>query len=338
MAHAALMKNLAIIGGGSWGTALSIVLAPRFDRVRLWVYEQDLAERMCTSGANDVYLPGFQLPANVGVVNDLSAALDGAEIVLSVMPSHLARALYQQMLPHLTPAMHIVSATKGLETGTLLRVSEVIQKVLEPQFAPRIAVISGPTVAREVARGDPTALVVASADRELAETMQAAFAGPTFRLYTSSDPVGVEIGGAVKNVVAIGAGVCHGLGLGHNAVAALITRGLAEITRLAMAMGGQPKTLAGLAGLGDLVLTCTGDLSRNRHVGMELANGRRLAEIVDSMKMVAEGIKTTAATVDLARRHSVEMPIAHQMHAMLELGRPPREAIRQLMERSLKGE
>jgi len=314
------------------------VLAPRFDCVRLWVYEQELADRMCATGINDVYLPGFQLSKNVGILNDLGSTIDGAGIVLSVVPSHLVRALYQQMLPHLTPAMHLVSATKGLETGTLLRVSEVIRKVLEPHFAPRIAVISGPTFAREVARGDPTALVVASADRELAETVQAAFAGPTFRLYTSSDPVGVEIGGAVKNVVAIGAGVCHGLGLGHNAVAALITRGLAEITRLAMAMGGQPKTLAGLAGLGDLVLTCTGDLSRNRHVGLELASGRKLPEIVDSMKMVAEGIKTTAATVDLARRHSVEMPIAQQMHAMLELGRPPQEAIRQLMERSLKGE
>lgn len=332
------MKNLAIIGGGSWGTALSTVLAPRFDRIRLWVYEQDLAERMCSTGVNDVYLPGFQLPPNVGILNDLAAALEGAETVLGVMPSHLARPLYKQMLPHLTPAMSIVSATKGLETGTLLRVSEVIQQVLGPHFAPRIAVISGPTFAREVARGDPTALVVASADRELAETIQSTFSGPTFRLYTSSDPVGVEIGAAVKNVVAIGAGVCHGLGLGHNAVAALITRGLAEISRLAMAVGGQPKTLAGLAGLGDLVLTCTGDLSRNRHVGLELAKGRKLSEIVQSMKMVAEGVKTTAATVDLARHHSVEMPIAQQMHAMLELGRPPKEAIRQLMERTLKGE
>ena len=332
------MKNLAIIGGGSWGTALAIVLAPRFDRVRLWVYEQDLAERMCVSGVNDIYLPGFQLPANVGVLNDLASALDGAGIVLSVVPSHIVRAVYQQMLPHLVPEMHIVSATKGLETGTMLRVSEVIRNVVEPRFAPRIAVISGPTFAREVARGDPTALVVACTDRELAETIQSAFAGPTFRLYTSSDPVGVEIGGAVKNVVAIGAGVCHGLGLGHNAVAALITRGLAEITRLTVAIGGQPKTLAGLAGLGDLVLTCTGDLSRNRHVGLELAKGRKPPEIVESMKMVAEGIKTTGATVDLARRHSVEMPIAQQMHAMLELGRDPKEAIRQLMERSLKGE
>jgi glycerol-3-phosphate dehydrogenase (NAD(P)+) len=332
------MTNLAIVGGGSWGTALSIVLAPRFERVRLWVYEADLAGRMCTSRENDVYLPGFQLPSNISVYDDLSSALDGAEIILSVVPSHLARPLYKQMAPHLTPAMHLVSATKGLETGTLMRVSEVIHQVLGPHFAPRVAVISGPTFAREVARGDPTALVVASADRELAETVQSAFSGPTFRLYTSSDPVGVEIGGAVKNVVAIGAGVCHGLGLGHNAVAALITRGLAEISRLAMAMGGQPKTLAGLAGLGDLVLTCTGDLSRNRHVGLELAKGRKLDEVVESMKMVAEGIKTTSATVDLARRHSVEMPIAQQMHAMLQLGRSPREAIRQLMERALKGE
>ncbi len=338
MAHPPLMKNLAIVGGGSWGTALAIVLAPRFESVRLWVYEPDLAARMCLSRENDVYLSGFQLPANISVHNDLSSTLESAEILLSVTPSHLARSLYKQMAPLLTPAMHLVSATKGLETGTLLRVSEVIEQVLAPHFAARVAVISGPTFAREVARGDPTALVVASTDRELAETVQTAFSGPTFRLYTSADPVGVEIGGAIKNVVAIGAGVCHGLGLGHNAIAALITRGLAEISRLAMAMGGQPKTLAGLAGLGDLVLTCTGDLSRNRHVGLELAKGRKLEDIVESMKMVAEGIKTTAAAVDLARRHSVEMPIAQQMHAMLQLGRPPRDAIRQLMERSLKGE
>jgi glycerol-3-phosphate dehydrogenase (NAD(P)+) len=332
------VKNLAIIGGGSWGTALAVVLAPRFEHVRLWVYEQDLALRMRSSRENDVYLPGFQLPANIDVHHDLASALETAEIVLGVMPSHLAHPLYREMAPHLSPAVHLVSATKGLETGTLLRVTEVIRQVIEPYFAPRVAVISGPTFAREVARGDPTALVVASTDAGLAATVQSAFSGPTFRLYTSGDPVGVEVGGAVKNVVAIGAGVCHGLGLGHNAVAALITRGLAEISRLALAMGGQPKTLAGLAGLGDLVLTCTGDLSRNRHVGLELAKGRKLEEIVDSMKMVAEGIKTTIATVDLARQYSVEMPIAQQMHAMLQLGRSPHEAIRQLMERTLKGE
>ena len=332
------MKNLAVIGGGSWGTALAIVLAPRFSRVSFWLYEKDLAARMQITRDNDVYLPGAAIPGNVEIHADLTACLDGADIVLGVMPSHVARSVYQQALPCLRPSMALVSATKGLENGTLLRISEVIIEVIRPKFIPRVAVISGPTFARDVARGDPTALVVASIDQTLAGTIQNAFSGPTFRLYTSSDPTGVEIGGAVKNVVAIGAGVCHGLGLGSNAMAALITRGLAEITRLAVALGGQAGTLAGLAGLGDLVLTCTGDLSRNRKVGMELAKGRKLEEIVGSMQMIAEGIKTTNATVDLARRHHVEMPIAEQMHAMLHEGRLPQEAIRLLMERALKPE
>jgi glycerol-3-phosphate dehydrogenase (NAD(P)+) len=332
------LKNLSIIGAGSWGTALAVVLAPRFQRVRLWVYEADLAARMASSRENDLFLPGQPIPANVETTTDLAAALDSADIVLSVMPSHLARGMYQRMLPLLQESMLFVSATKGLENGTLLRVSEVIRDVLQARFAPRIAVISGPTFAREVARGEPTALVVASEDQLVAETVQAAFSGPTFRLYTSSDPVGVEIGGSIKNVVAIGSGVLNGMGLGHNATAALITRGLAEMTRLAVAMGGKPLTLAGLAGLGDLVLTCTGDLSRNRAVGVELARGRKLDEIVHSMKMVAEGIKTTNAAVDLARRHAVEMPISDQMFQMLHFGITPREAIQRLMERSLKGE
>jgi glycerol-3-phosphate dehydrogenase (NAD(P)+) len=332
------MSELAIIGAGSWGTALAIVLAPRFRRIRLWVYETDLARRMCVTRINDLYLPGFELPANVTVETEFTAALPGAEIVLSVMPSHLVRAIYRQMLPCLDPAMMFVSATKGLENGTLLRASEVIADCVSSRFSPRVAAISGPTFAREVARGDPTLLVVASADQPLAARVQALFSGPTFRLYTSGDPVGVEIGGAVKNVVAIGAGVCHGLGLGSNTQAALITRGLAEMTRLAIAMGGQPQTLAGLAGLGDLVLTCTGELSRNRTVGLELARGRKLEEIVGSMKMVAEGIKTTNATVDLARRYQVEMPISSHMFDMLNAGLAPREAVRRLMERSLKGE
>jgi len=330
--------DLSIIGAGSWGTALAIVLASRFPRVRLWVYEKDLAERMRTTRVNDLYLPDFHLPANVAVETEFGAALSGAAIVLSVMPSHLVGTIYSQMLPYLDPSMVFVSATKGLENGTLRRASEVIRACVSASFEPRIAVISGPTFAREVARGDPTALVVASTDQSLASGVQARFSGPTFRLYTSPDPAGVEIGGAVKNVVAIGAGVCHGLGLGSNTQAALITRGLAEMTRLAMALGGRPQTLAGLAGLGDLVLTCTGELSRNRTVGLELARGRKLEEIVSSMKMVAEGIKTTHATVDLARRHSVEMPISTQMSEMLNFGLPPREAVRRLMERTLKGE
>jgi glycerol-3-phosphate dehydrogenase (NAD(P)+) len=332
------LKNLAIIGGGSWGTALAVVLAPRFERVRLWVYESDLCQRLTASRENDVYLPGAPIPLNVQPTSDLSEALDGAQIVLSVMPSHLVRRVYGQMLEHLHPSMLFVSASKGLENETLLRVSEVIRDVVRPRFDPRVAVISGPTFAREVARGEPTALVVASGDNVLNETVQAAFSGRSFRLYTSSDPVGVEVGGSIKNVVAIGSGVLHGLGLGHNVTAALITRGLAEMTRLAVAMGGKPLTLAGLAGLGDLVLTCTGELSRNRTVGVELARGRKLDDIVQSMKMVAEGIKTTNAAVDLARRCNVEMPISDQMFQMLHFGVSPRDALQRLMERSLKGE
>ena len=332
------MKRLAIVGGGSWGTALSIVLSPRFDEVRLWVYEQDLAERMSASRDNDVYLPGFPLAANVTVVTDFASALDGVGIVLGVMPSHRARGVYERMAPLLDESMLLVSATKGLETGSLLRISEVIEQVLSTRFKPKVSVLSGPTFAKEVARGEPTAVVVASADGESATLVQNAFSGANFRIYTNSDPIGVEIGGAVKNVVALGAGVCHGLGFGSNALAALITRGLAEITRLALAVGAQARTLSGLAGLGDLLLTCTGTLSRNRTVGLELAAGKSLSEIVGSMKMVAEGIETTKATVDLARRHQVEMPIAEQMYAMLYGARAPREAIRQLMERSLKGE
>jgi glycerol-3-phosphate dehydrogenase (NAD(P)+) len=332
------VKNLAIIGAGSWGTALAIVLAPRFPRVRLWVYEKDLGARMGETRENDLYLPGVRLPAQVEVTSELAMALDGAEIVLSVMPSHLVRGIYRQMLPFLNESMVFVSATKGLENGTLLRMSEVIREVLQARFAPRVAILSGPTFAREVARFDPTALVVASDDCKLAASIQAACSGPTFRLYANLDPIGVETGASIKNVVAIGGGVLHGLGLGHNPLAALITRGLAEMTRLAVALGGRAQTLAGLAGLGDLVLTCTGDLSRNRTVGVELARGRNLAEITASMRMVAEGIKTTNAAVDLARRHAVEMPIAEQMFQMLHFGVSPREAIQRLMERSLKEE
>ncbi len=332
------MSRLAIIGAGSWGAALSIALAPRFSQVRLWVYEKDLAERMRESRVNDLYLPSARIADNVEPVTDLAAALEGAEIVLSVMPSHLVRSLYSEMLPSLSEEMIFVSATKGLENGSLLRMTEVIRRVVGKRFEPKVAVISGPTFAAEVARLEPSALVAASEDAGVAARVQQSFAGPMFRLYTSSDPVGVEIGGAIKNVVALGAGVLNGLGLGQNVTAALITRGLAEMTRLSIAMGGHPRTMSGLAGLGDLVLTCTGQLSRNRSVGIALAQGRKLDEIVGSMNMVAEGVKTTAAAVDLARRHAVEMPIAEQMFQILHFDLPPREAMQRLMERSLKGE
>ncbi len=274
--------RLAILGGGSWGTALAIVLAPRFESVRLWVFETDLAARMATRRENDVYLPGLRLPVNVEITSDISDALADADFVLGVVPSKFARGMWQSALPYLNGQSIFVSATKGLEAGTLLRMSEVLVDVAKPRFEPRAAVLSGPTFAREIAQGDPAAVVIASTDSDAAVRVQKAFSGPTLRLYVNSDPVGVELGGALKNVVAIAAGVVEGLGLGHNTMAALITRGLAEITRLAVAMGGHPQTLAGLAGLGDLVLTCTGDLSRNRHVGMELARGRTLAEITAS--------------------------------------------------------
>ena len=330
--------TLAIIGGGSWGTALSIVLAPRFERLRLWVFESDLAARLRATRENDVYLPGMRVPDHVEIATELGAALGGAEIVLCVIPSRHARGLYTRMLPHLEPSMIFASAAKGLEGGTLLRMSEVLAEAVRPRFAPRIAVLSGPTFAREVARGEPTALVVASTDSETASRVQAAFSGPTFRLYTNADPIGVEIGGALKNVIAIAAGVVQGLGLGSNTMAALITRGLAEITRLAVVMGGQPKTLAGLAGLGDLVLTCEGELSRNRRVGAGLARGQSLAEITGSTPMIAEGVESCAAAVALGAKFGVDLPIIQQMHAVLHQSKDPREAIRDLMERSLKGE
>ncbi len=330
--------SIAIVGAGSWGTALAIVLAPRAERIRLWAHEADLVERMRASRENDVFLPGFPLPANVDPTNDLGAALAGAGTVLGVMPSRFARPLYRAMLPHLDPAMRFVSATKGLEHATLLRMSEVARAVIAEKFAPRIAVLSGPTFAREVARGEPTAVVISSEDQELAGGIQRDFSGPSMRLYTNDDPTGVEIGAALKNTIAIGAGICQGLGLGNNSIAALITRGLAEITRLAVAMGGRPRTLSGLAGLGDLVLTCTGELSRNRRVGIELAKGRKLEDITSSMTMIAEGVETTPAAVALARKFEVDLPITEQMDSILSGARTPRDAIRELMERTLKNE
>ena len=334
------MKKIAIIGGGSWGTALAIVLAcsRRAHRLSLWVHDPEVCESLRARRVNEVYLPGFELPREVEVLGDLAQALREADIVLGVTPSAHARAMYTKMLPHLDPRMVFVSATKGLESKTLERATEVIAQVVSVKFTPRVAALSGPSFAREVAHGDPTAVVVASADHELAASLQDEFSGPTFRLYTNDDVTGVELGGAVKNVIAIAAGVCQGLGLGHNTTAALITRGLAEMTRLACALGGRRETLAGLAGMGDLVLTCTGALSRNRTVGVELGKGRKLEEVLSSMRMVAEGVGTTAATVELARKVRVEMPITEQMYAVLYQDRAPRDAIRELMERRLKHE
>jgi len=336
------MSRIAIIGAGAWGTGLAIVLGrKKTHAVRIWANETDVCESITKSHVNERFLPGFTLPESVQATNDLANALEGADVVVSVMPSQHCRSLFVRMAPSLRPETIFVSCTKGLENGSLLRMTEVIADVLETRrkFAPRVGALSGPSFAKEVARGDPTAVTVASSDSELARVVQDAFNDSRFRVYTNDDVIGVELGGALKNIIAIAAGVCAGLGLGHNSAAALITRGLAEIARLTVACGGRLDTMAGLAGLGDLVLTCTGDLSRNRSVGVELGQGRRLPDIIAGMHgTVAEGVFTTKAAVGLARKKGVEMPITEQMYAILEDRKSPQQAIDELMTRAAKPE
>jgi len=334
------VRTITVIGGGSWGTALAITLARSTTphHVRLWALEKELVEQMVATRENHVFLPGFRLPREIQLTHDLAQAARGADILLSVVPTQFLRRVWEQILPHLAPETLILSAAKGLERDSLARPSEVIAAVIGSRFEPRLAALSGPSFAREVAAGLPTAIVIASADASLARDLQGELAGPGLRLYTNNDVAGTEIGGAVKNIIAIAAGVADGLGLGTNARAALITRGLAEISRLALACGGQRETLAGLAGLGDLVLTCTGGLSRNRTVGLELAKGRTLDHIIQSMRMVAEGVETTRVTRALARKLGVEMPIVEQMHRILFEGQEPRAGVRALLERALRDE
>jgi glycerol-3-phosphate dehydrogenase (NAD(P)+) len=333
------MSKIAIIGAGAWGTALSIVLGRKQrHEVCLWAYEKEVRESIAGGRTNAAFLPGQTIPESVAVTGSLEAALKQAKIVVSAMPSQHCRRLFGEMKPHLGREMLVVSATKGLEQETLSRMTEVIGTVAG-EIGCAVGALSGPSFASEVARGDPTAITIASKDEALTATVQREFGDSAFRVYTSDDVVGVELGGALKNVIAIAAGTCDGLGLGHNSVAALITRGLTEITRLATACGGRAETMAGLAGLGDLVLTCTGGLSRNRSVGVELGRGRKLPEIISSMHgMVAEGVFTTDAAVQLAREHQVEMPITDQMHAVLSEGKSPTEAIQELMARTSKRE
>src|SRR4029077_6199524 len=335
-----IVKKIAIIGGGSWGTALAIALArsSRPHRLALWAHSADIVELLRSKHVNQVYLPGFELPAEIEVIGAMKEALAGADIVLGVMPAAHAREVYRAIRPHLETHSVFVSATKGLEPATHARISEVIADEMRHDSAPRIALLSGPSFAVEVAAGDPTAVVLASADAALATEVQEEFSGPRFRLYTNDDVIGTEIAGAVKNVIAIAAGVCTGLGLGSNAMAALVTRGLAEMTRLAVALGGRRDTLGGLAGVGDLILTSTGALSRNRSVGIELGKGRELGEILGATRMVAEGVGSAAATLELAHRAGIEMPITEQVHAVLTAGRATRDSIRELMERRQKQE
>ncbi len=332
------MKKVAIIGGGSWGTALALVLSQKSPQVRLWVYEAELVDSINRDHRNNLYMPECELPSAIQATHSLAEALAESEMVVMVVPSRHFRKVSEELKPYLRPETIVVSATKGIENQTLCRMSQILEEVLCDQSRCNIAAISGPSFAKEVARGNPTAIVVASHDKKTAEFVQSELSSATLRLYTSSDMVGVELGGAVKNVIAIAAGVCAGLGYGSNSLAALITRGLAEMTRLVVACGGKPLTLAGLSGIGDLVLTCTGDLSRNRSIGIQLGQGRKLDEIVTGMRTVAEGIPTTQATLALAKKHHVEMPIIEQMDAVLNRGKVARQAIRELMERPLKQE
>ncbi len=333
-----MSETVAVIGAGSWGTTLANLLAKKGHRVRLWSYEDDVTEAIRTEGRNTVYLPDVDLSEKLHGTSDMAEAVDGAGVVLSVSPSQHVRKVMSRAADGIDPAALLVSASKGIETTTLDTMADVLEDTLPDLTAREFCFLSGPSFAVEVSGEHPTAVTVASRDSEAAERAQALFQTDYFRVYTSHDVTGVELGGALKNVMALAAGMVAGLGFGHNTMAALITRGLVELTRLAVAMGASERTLAGLSGMGDLILTCTGDLSRNRTVGVQLGKGKTLDEILSSMRMVAEGVETTRATHELAQREGIEMPITAQVHAVLFEGHPPADAVRELMMRDPKPE
>ncbi len=325
------MSRITILGAGAWGTALALSLARRGGhRICLWSHSSALAEQLSDTGENLPYLPGFTVPVDIQITSDLPSAIFEADILLCVTPSQHLRGVISHIAPLLTRNQIIVSASKGIEEDTYLRMSQVVASITNVPCV----VLSGPSFAQEVAAGIPTAIVVAAHDAGLSQLIQRDFSSPTLRVYTNDDVTGVELGGALKNVIALAAGVVNGLNLGHNSAAALITRGIAEMTRLAVACGGRRQTLAGLSGIGDLVLTCTGSLSRNRSVGIELGRGRRLDDILAGMGgKVAEGVRSTAAALGLAARYGVEMPITEQVDAILHHNKLPSDAIRELMAR-----
>jgi len=330
--------TVAIIGAGAWGTALAVVLAKRYDRVSLWTFEPWLAVEIGRAGENSVYLPGIPIPPAVQTTASLETVLSGKTLILVAVPSHVFRSVLAQARANLSPEAIVVSAAKGIELGSLSTMFRIMGEVLPPVYAVRRAVLSGPSFAPEVGLGRPTAIVAAAEDAEVAHTVQRALSGTTLRVYAGTDPLGVEVGGAFKNVMAIAAGVVDGLELGLNARAALITRGLAEIMRLGVAMGARAETFAGLSGMGDLVLTCTGDLSRNRRVGIGLARGKRLDAILRELGGVAEGVNTCRSALALAERYGVDMPICRAVHRVLFDGQDPGEAVVQLLTRELRFE
>jgi glycerol-3-phosphate dehydrogenase (NAD(P)+) len=336
-------ERIAVIGAGSWGTALTKPLGELGHTVALWAHRQEHVEELRKARENRTYLPGFTLAECVTPFSDLGQAVRGCKIILMVVPSHVFREVFVGVVPHLAQDSYVVSATKGIENDTLLTMTQVIEEVLSASASARernisIGVLSGPSFAREVAAGIPTAVTVASLYKEAAIYLQRTLSTHLFRVYASTDVIGLELGGALKNIVAIGAGICDGLGYGTNTRAALITRGLAEISRLGVSMGADPLTFSGLGGLGDLVLTCTGDLSRNRTVGLKLGQGMKLSDILADMKMVAEGVKTTRSAWNLARKVGVEMPILEQVYQVLYEDKPCKDAVMDLLGRSLKEE
>ena len=330
--------DAAVVGAGSWGTALAHLLHRNGHRVRLWSFEEEVARCVREEGENRRYLPGIALPSEIQVSTDLAHTVSGAELVVSVSPAQFVGAVMRQATPYLDPDCLLVSASKGIEIDTQRRMGEVLEGLLPGDGLDRVVILSGPSFASEVARGQPTAVVAASTSKSARLEVQRVFRSESFRVYTHSDVIGVDIAGSLKNVIALGAGVCAGLDFGHNTQAALITRGLAEITRLGIAMGASTSTFYGLAGIGDLVLTCTGNLSRNRTVGLRLGRGETLEAILADMTAVAEGVRTAAAARALAKRFNVEMPIIEQVNAILEGTRPPLDAVRELMLRDPRSE
>ncbi len=333
-----LPEAVAVVGGGSWGTALANLLADKGIPVSLWVFEEDLCEQMQKTRENTFYLPGVQLSPLLHPDNNLGAVIADKRILLMAVPSHVHRRVAMQMLEFLEGATVIVSATKGIENESLKTMSGIWKETMPESKEWEYAVLSGPSFAREVVKKVPTAVTVASTSRKVAEEIQRLFSTEFFRVYTSTDVIGVEMGGALKNIIALAAGIVDGLGLGHNTRAALMTRGLAEMSRLGTSMGAHPLTFLGLAGVGDLVLTCTGDLSRNRTVGYQLGQGKKLSEILADMMMVAEGLKTTRSVYHLARQQGIEMPICEQIYRILYEDLPPEKALAGLMQRELKHE
>jgi len=336
-----MSRKIGVIGAGSWGTALALLLAGKGEQVSLWGHRPDHVGLLLRERENKRYLPGFCFPPGLSPTADIKDAVDRAAVVCMVVPSHGYREVFSQVVPHASEHVIFVSATKGIENNSLLTMTQVMEQCVAEavvQISPALAVLSGPSFAREVADGVPTAITVGSNDKKAAQELQNIFSTEYFRVYTSRDVIGLEISAALKNIIAIAAGICDGLEFGSNARAALITRGLAEMTRLGKVLGAEQQTFFGLSGLGDLVLTCTGALSRNRHVGMELGRGKTLESILDSMSMVAEGVKTTRSVYDLVRKLKVDMPILEQVYLILYQDKDCRTAVRDLLNRDLKAE